>query len=60
MEVMNSEKALNSLEHTFRAELNLLMHTMRALPVEERLAFAKSIERIKTMWKLKGQYESAK
>lgn len=54
------EKVKAQLDVTFYAELNLAATLTRGLSADQRMAFLRSFERMKGMWKLRDQYESAK
>lgn len=54
------EKIKAQLDVTFYAELNLAAMIGKSLPIDQRLALLRSYARMKNMWKLRDQYESAK
>lgn len=54
------EKIKAQLDVTFYAELNLAAMIGKDLPIDQRLALLRSYARMKNMWKLRDQYESAK
>lgn len=54
------EKIKAQLDVTFYAELNLAAMIGKSLPIDQRLTLLRSYARMKNMWKLRDQYESAK